>query len=75
MKIYVTFGQEHKHYVNGKVFDKDCVAVIESQDAALGRKVAFEVFDGVFATTYREDQFTPEILKYFPRGLISLEGS
>ena len=29
MKTYVTFGQAHVHNINGVIFDKDCVAVVE----------------------------------------------
>ena len=36
MKTYVTFGFDHAHAINGKTFDKDCVAVIESESAENG---------------------------------------
>lgn len=29
MRIYVTFGQTHRHEIDGQIFDKDCVAVID----------------------------------------------
>lgn len=35
-KTYVTFGQDHSHHIYGKLFDKDCVAVIECLDAENG---------------------------------------
>lgn len=72
MKTYVTFGQIHVHRINGKTFDKDCVAVIESENAKTGRELAFECFAGKFHRTYPEDKFDMDHMKYFPRGLITV---
>ena len=38
------FGQTHVHSINGKTFDKDCVAVIEAEDAHTGRELAHIYF-------------------------------
>lgn len=70
MTTYVTFGQVHVHSVNGKTFDKDCVAVLESSTQEEGRKLAFEVFNGVF---HRETFNEPPDMSYYPRGLIHVE--
>lgn len=67
-KFYVTFGQIHKHDVNGKHFDKDCVAVIRADDYENARTIAFQLFKGVFFTVYE----SPPPMKYFPRGFIEL---
>lgn len=72
MKTYVTFGQVHIHSVNGKTFDKDCVAVIESESAARGRKLAFQYFDRKFCFEYPEDHFDMDDMKYYPRGFINV---
>lgn len=69
MKTYVTFGQDHIHNVNGKIFDKDCVAAIECNNAAEGRKRAFELFGAKFCFEYPEEHFNLN-MKYFPRGII-----
>ena len=29
MRVYVTFGQTHRHEIGDQIFDKDCVAVID----------------------------------------------
>jgi hypothetical protein len=68
MILYISFGQVHTHSVNGKTFDKDCLAGIECTDWHDGRKKAFEYFGDVFATSYEE--LTPELLQWFPRGVI-----
>ena len=73
MKTYVTFGQSHRHEINGKVFDKDCVAVIESDSALAGRGKAFELFGQKFCFEYPEDRFDPGIMRYFPRGFTHVE--
>jgi len=70
MKIYITFGQIHVHRVNCKTFDRNCVAVINCKDEKDGRAKAFEYFGPKFHNSYYEDQFKPEIMEYFPRGLI-----
>lgn len=70
MTTYVTFGQVHAHRINGKTFDKDCVAVIESDTAAEGRSKAFELFGRKFCFEYFNE--LPE-MKYFPRGLIEVK--
>jgi hypothetical protein len=71
-KTYVTFGQVHEHHVNGKHFDKDCVAVVYAEGPHEGRDLAFKLFDGVFHRTIQEEDFDPSIMQYFPRGLIDV---
>ena len=72
MKIYITFGQVHAHSVNGKTFDKDCIAVIEAEGENEGRAAAFEYFGDKWFTSYTEDTFPPESKNYFPRGFIDV---
>ena len=69
MTTYVTFGQAHTHSINGKTFDKDCVAVIESESAKAGRNDAFDLFGGKFCFEYFNKRPNME---YFPRGLIKV---
>ena len=71
-KTYVTLGQNHMHRINGKVIDKDCVAVIECSDAQEGRKIAFELFGPQWCFEYHESQWKASNLKYFPRGYIEV---
>lgn len=66
---YVTFGQIHRHEVNGVVFDKDCVALIKNLSSFQGRKLAFDVFGPKFFTVYSQ---APD-MTFFPRGLVKLE--
>ena len=73
-KTYVTFGQCHVHRVNGKTFDCDSVAVIESKGPREGRGKAFELFGDKFFTTYSEEFWDESNLEWFPRGLINVEG-
>jgi len=71
-KTYVTFGGDHTHRINGFTIDCDCVAVIECEDAADGRKKAFELFDRKFCFEYHEGLFDNESMKFFPRGFVYL---
>ena len=68
MKIYITFGQVHAHSVNGRTFDKDCVAVIKCSDHNYGRALAFKYFGDRFCTSYD----TLPNMSYYPRGLIAV---
>jgi len=72
MKTYVTFGQDHVHHISGKVFDKDCVAVIEGPTDMVNRAIAMDIFNKQFFTSYSEDQFPMNSMRYFPRGFIEV---
>jgi len=75
MKIFISFGQIHAHSIpvkgGYKTFDKDCLAGIECKDYGEGRDIAFEAFGPKFMTSYPEYKL-PEIMHYFPRGIIPL---
>ena len=73
MKTYITFGQIHIHHINGKTFDKDCVAVIESPSAHEGREKAFQLFGPKFCFEYPESEWTDSNMRFYPRGYISVE--
>ena len=68
-KFYVTFGQVHVHSVNGKTFDKNCVAEIESENMNEAHTLAMEIFKGVFHRVQTEPH-----LEYYPRGIIKVNG-
>jgi hypothetical protein len=72
MKTYVTFGLDHHHDFNGKVFDSNCVAVIECDSASHGRKMAFGYFGKEFCFEYPEEYFPMDTMKYYPRGFITV---
>jgi hypothetical protein len=71
MKTYVTFGQVHVHSVNGKTFDKDTVAVIESESPEKGREIAFETFGDKFCFEYPEAHWEGK-MEYFPKGYVNV---
>lgn len=72
-KIFITFGQVYVHSVNGKTFDKDCIAVIRCNSRHKGREIAWSYFGPNFCFSYFEDEFKENILKDFPRGLLEVE--
>ena len=69
---YVTFGQDHKHVIGDATFDKDCIATIECNNAREGRQLAVDNFGEKFCTTYHENEFPEDSLKYFPRGFLEV---
>lgn len=72
MRTYVTFGQVHAHSVNGKTFDKYCVAVINSSSPKEGRELAFLFFGPQFCMEYPKQYWDEADIKYFPRGYIEV---
>ena len=72
MKVYITFGQVHTHSVNGKTFDKDCVAVINCITYDEGSKLILEYFDNKFCMAYEEAYWNEDDIKYYPRGYIEM---
>lgn len=67
MKTFVTFGQDHVHNINGVIFDKDCVAVVEGD-----REKVFEIFGAKFCFEYPEAYWDDAKMSYFPRGYINV---
>jgi len=72
-KTYITFGQGHHHTIGEQIFDKDCVAVIESEGPKQGREKAFEMFDKYFCFEYPQAYWNESKLRYFPRGYIEVK--
>ena len=72
---YVTFGQSHRHEINGDVFDKDCVAQIEHKKTKNGRELAFKYFGPKFCFEYTQREFDHHVgpnMGFFPRGLVKV---
>jgi len=72
-KHYVTFGFDHKHKVNDKLLDKDCVAVFDAENATKGREKAFEYFGVKFCFEYHDTEFDQSSMRFFPNGFVELE--
>ena len=72
MKRYVTFGQDHIHYIGGQVFDKDCVAEMYGD-----REDVFRLFTDKFCFEYPEKQFdkSRKNMKHFPKGIIRVKAT
>ena len=68
MKTFVTFGQEHVHILDGVVYDKDCVAVVNGD-----RERVFELFGPKFCFEYPEEYWNDSKMDYFPRGYIEVD--
>lgn len=72
MRVYITLGQQHKHTVNGTVFDKDCVAMFEAENEEAGRKLAFKFFGNKWHQSYDENEWDENKLMWYPRGVIGV---
>ena len=71
---FITFGQIHVHRVNGKTFDKNCVAFIPSLDENEGCAVAMQCFGDKWHNSYfrPNGELESDILDYYPRGVIEV---
>lgn len=65
-KTYITFGQVHRHVINGVIFDKDCVAEVD-----LPEKEARAIFHPKFCFSYTD--LDKVGMHFYPRGLIQLK--
>lgn len=68
MKTYVTFGQNHHHVIDGVVYDKDCVAIVNGD-----REKVFELFGPKFCFEYSEQNWKEDIMIYFSRGYVEVK--
>lgn len=66
MKSYFTFGQAHRHEIDGIVFDKDCIAEVEDDNP---REVAFSLFGTKWCWQYTAEEIANK-LHFYPRGII-----
>lgn len=74
-RTFVTFGQCHSHALPNCLLHKDVVAVIECDDYKHGREIAFELFGPKFSTSYFEDEWNDDDIKWFPGGYVFLSGN
>ena len=78
MLSLLTFGQAHSHIIGDKFFDKDCIALIESDGADQAREIAFDYFDNKWCFIYHDNhaesfrKTLENIEKHFPRGIVNL---
>ena len=70
-KFYISFGQIHIHSINGKTFDKDCLARIEAESYEEAHKKAMEIFNGVFHNCHEENELS-QVIEYYNRGVIAI---
>lgn len=71
-KYYITFGQVHTHSVNGKTFDKDCIAEIQAETGIEAHEKAMKIFNSVFHQCLPESKLN-EALPCYPRGIIKVD--
>lgn len=65
---YFTFGQAHRHVINGVVYDKDVIVKIVGDNA---RERMHTVFGRAWSTQYFPEDL-PKLLPLFSRGILPL---
>jgi hypothetical protein len=70
-EYYISFGQIHRHKVNGYFLDANCLALIRADSHVEARDKAFHYFGSLFFTSY--ETLEKLNLAYFPRGIIDFE--
>lgn len=64
--FYATFGQDHKHTIDGFVYDKDIVVSIKAINRACAFEIMCQNFGYKWASIYKERPDTT----FFPRGVV-----
>jgi hypothetical protein len=64
---YFTFGQSHRHTIDGFVYDKDIVVQITAE---IPRLVMFQKFGSKWGFEYQDEP--PTNMSLFPRGIKEL---
>lgn len=73
IKIYISFGQLHRHVLGGVIFDKDCIAVIEVEGGETGEALASKLFGRKYSTIYSQRTVSkPKFMELFSRGLVEI---
>jgi len=73
MDLYVSFGQSHKHTINGATLDRDSIAKVTGDNFTDCRKKCHRLFGDKFCFTYDWDDIKDK-MHYFPRGIINVGG-
>jgi len=68
-KFIITFGRDHVHCIDGKIFDCHCVAEVDASNEDAARKL----FMPKFCYSHPEDKWDEKLMRYFPRGKIHIK--
>ena len=68
-KYYFTFGQDHRHELNGMILDKDCVLEISASCVFEARQKMFDIFGQKWSNVYIKK---PD-MSFFNRGIFKYE--
>jgi hypothetical protein len=66
---YVSFGMNHRHYINGNTFTGKCIGKLLANNYDNAHNKAMNLFNAKFCTIYKE---IPD-MNLFPDGLINIK--
>lgn len=69
MKFYITFGYGHRHLIGNKIFDENCIGIVEAKNKNEAREIAFSIFGRKWCTCYLPKDLDE---KLFSRGHIEI---
>lgn len=76
MKYYITFSPLHRREIAGKVYDKDCVCIFESDTHLNALTITQQYFGNKFCAMYSENEWKKRedegIMDHFRRGYVQL---
>lgn len=72
MKYYISFGQAHKHEINGQVFDRKVLLEVESYSRKEARAVVVALFGTKWAFLYERAELS-SILHHFSGGVVQIQ--
>lgn len=69
---YVSFGQVHKHTIDGKRLDKDTIAKITHSSHENGADIAYRLFKNKYSQEFSQEAWSDDMLRHFPKGLVDI---
>jgi len=66
-KFYITLGQNHRHLIDHRIWDKDAVLELRAPDVSAAEKYAFDNLDKDWAMCTNEAEHD---MSFYPKGII-----
>ena len=66
-KFYITLGQQHRHMVDNRIWDKDSVLEIKAEDVSQAEEYAFDQLGKSWAMCTNEQEHDQS---FYPKGVI-----
>lgn len=66
-KFYITLGEEHRHMIDNRIWDKDAVLEIKAENSSVAENYAQRNLGKSWAMLTNEEEHIPDL---YPKGTI-----